>query len=99
MEDMRKEIILKVSHSELVWLIEKMLESGNIDEMLESQVEDVDVQRIIERIALSHVDLNMSCKAIQQMRDVDALNELVKKSQRYRVIGDAAQGRLDALKT
>lgn len=99
MEDMRKEIILKVSHSELVWLIEKSLETGNFEELFEGQVEDVDVQKVLERIALAHENMNLRCKAIQQIRDVNMLDELVKKSQSYRMIGDIAQGRLEALNT
>lgn len=97
MEDARKVISFKFSHHELVWLIEKSLETGNFEELFEGQVEDVDVQKVLERIALAHENMNLRCKAIQQIRDVNMLDELVKKSQIYRVIGDAAQGRLEAL--
>lgn len=98
MDDLRKKITLKVSHPELVWLIEKMLEAGNFEELLKNQIEDAEVQKVLERIAISHDNIDMRCKAIKQIRNISILNEITKKSYSYRIIGDEAQARIQSLK-
>ena len=76
MEDLRKELVLKLRRYHLTWLVSKTLQAGNFEIFFEDLCEDPDIAESLERLAWSDESKKIRCEAIRHMYNLKALSEM-----------------------